>query len=390
VFVSYTNLDDSGKGFASELWKVLRSQSYDVFFFDHSSKEHLGQNVWTVIGREISRRDILVVICSKAISLSEGAELEFNLAMLRGKLVVPLKHNDAKLPDVLEVKIYARFDSQNSVDVFQSLAEALPAVHHRFLSLREERQRAIAKLPKKVPLKIVPPSRNAAMLLQSIVRAYHEDSILNQLCTVENYVESLHSNLIFFQIGKRVSIPKEWMELTDRVLLVDDLGATVALGERNYLNDFWSKQIRTEVFPAARFALNDFQQILQELASNMKPTALLSPIERYEEMASWNRNGLSQSGGIRWEYRSTKFVMKDGRELSIFWSNKFAPLDKFVLIDQSATRWVVKPDPDSGDRLTAFFVQNEKDPQNKVDFYIKTVGTARLVASERVKLFRFD
>jgi hypothetical protein len=50
----------------------------------------------------------------------------------------------------------------------------------------------------------------------------------------------------------------------------------------------------------------------------------------------------------------------------------------------------VKPDAKTGDRLTAIFVEDEKDPKTKVDFLATTVVSARLVNPDRLKLFKFE
>jgi len=131
-----------------------------------------------------------------------------------------------------------------------------------------------------------------------------------------------------------------------------------------------------------------FEQILQQLSVGMNPTVLFAPIDVFVKMTSWMRNGLRRTGVIKWESGTAYFVLEDGGQLRILWSNKYAPLDHFSLVDASATRWVVKPDPISGNRLTASFVENEKD-LSKVDFLVKTVISAELINLNGVELFKF-
>jgi hypothetical protein len=179
---------------------------------------------------------------------------------------------------------------------------------------------------------------------------------------------------------------REDMEKSSNVLLVDELGRSVALGERNYLRDVWTKTEPLNKYPMPRFNSEDFQQILRELSFGMNPSVLLVPIEKYVEMASWTRSNL---GPMIWDSKGPLSVLSDGRNLRIIWSNMYAPLDKFILVDQSAIRWIVKPDLSTQLRLTALFVENAKDP-NKIDFYIKTVARAELSNMSRVKLLRFE
>lgn len=70
------------------------------------------------------------------------------------------------------------------------------------------------------------------------------------------------------------------------------------------------------------------------------------------------------------------------------WSNRYAPLDRFLLVDPAATRWLVKPDEFTGGRLTARLVENAKD-RDKVDFYVRTIVNAELVNVDGVRPFRF-
>lgn len=92
-------------------------------------------------------------------------------------------------------------------------------------------------------------------------------------------------------------------------------------------------------------------------------------------MASWIGAG---EVTLRWGSGTTDLVLVDGRELRIYWSNKYAPLEDLVLIDPSTTKWAIKPDKETTRRLTSVFVENAKDP-GKVDFFIRTVFRAELV-----------
>jgi len=344
-----------------------------------------------MLANEIAKRDVVIVVCTAAITASDGSDFEINQALSRGKLVVPMRYDDAPVPETLFSKIHDVFDDDNYYSKFDSVARVLPQLYERHLLIQNERQKARAKF-QKLPViqpSVVRPSERGAKLLESIVQAYYRDSLIEQVSLIENYDSSVHRELSFIQIGLRVPIPKDWMEETDRIVLVEELGTSVALGERNYLRNIWSKEIETEIFSTDEFNLEGFQQILHELSAGINPTVLFAPIDAFVRVASWIRNKIRPTVAIKWERGQAYFVLEDDRELKMFWSNKYAPLDHFVLIDPSATRWVVKPDPFSGKRLSATFVKNEKD-LNKVDFLVKTVTSAELVNSNGVKLFKFE
>jgi hypothetical protein len=231
----------------------------------------------------------------------------------------------------------------------------------------------------------VPPSENGVLLLRSIARAYYEESVVQRLTVLENYDATRDAEVAFSQIGIRVTIPRQDMEKTDRVLLVDDLGRSVALGERNYLRHIWGKSVSLETLPASEFNADGFQSVLEKLSGGTNSTALLAPIEKYVEMAGWIRNTLRP---FRWDSGGMFFILGDGRELKIIWSNVYAPLDHFILVDPSATHWIVKPDMKTKNRLTAMFVENENDPA-KIDFYIKTTVGAQVINTGGIRFFRF-
>jgi len=232
----------------------------------------------------------------------------------------------------------------------------------------------------------VQPSHRGALLLQSIVNAYYESSIVEAATRVQAYNESVENDKTFLQIGMRVAIPRSDMEKTDRVLLVDEIGVSVATGERNYLRDIWLKNLEVEKHPAHEFTATSFRHIIHKLSSGINPTIMFAPIDKYVEVASWIHAG---EPIIRWSpSHGANFVLEDGRELKIVWSNKYAPLDCFILVDRSATHWTFKPDSSSGGRLTAIYVENEKDI-GKVDFYVKTVVNADVINRTGVRLFSF-
>ena len=251
---------------------------------------------------------------------------------------------------------------------------------------RVERMSIRPRLSPFVQAREIEPTENGARLLQSIIQGYADETIVQDLTSIEEFDANLHQQLTFSQIPIRVSIPRDWIDESNRVILVEELGASIALGERNRLRDSWSEQIRTTSFPSDKFTADGFSDIVRELSSGMNPKALLAPIEKYVEIASWIRQGV---GVVRWGPGTGTYISDGGRELKIFWSNMYAPLDCFILVDPTATRWIVKPDSKTGGRLTATFVEDVND-WSKVDFYVKTVVCEELLHRERIKLFKFD
>jgi hypothetical protein len=104
----------------------------------------LGAPLWgeTGIPMEIKNRDILVVLCTtNAILASPGVEREWGIALRNQKLVVPLKYDNAPVPNGL-IEIYETFTAQNYVAIFNQVAENLPVNYRRHCD-RQERNRII-------------------------------------------------------------------------------------------------------------------------------------------------------------------------------------------------------------------------------------------------------
>jgi hypothetical protein len=389
VFISYTDIDRHGKQFAAQLKKQLEQAGYDVFFFDHSAKNHLGRPLSDVLAQEIDNREMIIVVCTEAISASYGADFEYNHALSREKLVVPLKYDESTVPSPLTSRVHDSFDDRSSTDKFDSIAQTLLSSYQEHLRDQKRRQEIKAKLQTlpKVEPKPIQPSSRGLKLLQSIKKAYNETSLVQNLSIVENYEPSIHAQLTFGQICLRVPILSSLIEETNRFLLVDDIGRSIAFGERRHLQDVWSKQVQVNRFSKGEFNSEGFQRLVLKLSAGINPTILLAPIERYVEVNSWWMHG--RTTGMRWELGRSYLVLEDGREFRLFWSNKHAPLDYFVLVDASATRWVVKPDPAMSGRLTTMFVENERDSA-KIDFLVKTVVSADLINANGIKAFSFE
>lgn len=392
VFISYTSKDSDGKRFAIELQRILIGNGYDVFVFDHLKKEHLGAELWYLLTDEIVNRQVVVVLCTRDINKSRGARFEISHALERNKLIVPLKFGDAPVPDPIAIYVREHFDESNYRSVFTSIAMGLPKSyedHLQRIDRMEQERESFRRRPPTEP-RIVPTPEGGDQLLSSIVKGYHRNSVVEQVSVLENFDFSLHSALTFGHIGLRVPIDRDWIGNPSHYVIVDDFGKSVAWGERNYLRDLWCGYIRTEIIPLSRFTFQEFAEILKEMSSGMSPKALFAPIGMYVKFMSVVRNAPFGKWPIRWEDGKSFYLLEDGRELRMFWSNKYAPLDHFVLVDPSATRWCVKPDRNSGDRLTAVFVENERDPKMKIDFLVETVVSAQLVDPNGIRLFKFE
>jgi hypothetical protein len=148
VFVTYTNRDGLGHGFAEALHRTLAHEGYDSYYFDHSSRDHLGGLVWDVIADQIDNRDLLIVLCTTALMGSFAARREYNLALTWEKQVIALPFDDAPIPRALSANIHTNctFDQNDYVIKFQLLCVDLPDSFKNHLKDQRERLKVMEAL----------------------------------------------------------------------------------------------------------------------------------------------------------------------------------------------------------------------------------------------------
>jgi len=76
-------------------------------------------------------------------------------------------------------------------------------------------------------------------------------------------------------------------------------------------------------------------------------------------------------------------VLGDGTKLRIFWSNRVAPIDRFVILDKESGVWKVKLDPETKARLTVA-IGRPPSPPFAVTFLAETVVKYEIVDPARL------
>ena len=89
---------------------------------------------------------------------------------------------------------------------------------------------------------------------------------------------------------------------------------------------------------------------------------------------------------IDWNASPRKVVILDGGvRLNLYFSSGAAPLDRFVVLDSSRMTWKVKPDLESGERLTVAIGQSRIETgQEGVIFLAETVAKFEVDAEAAV------
>lgn len=183
-------------------------------------------------------------------------------------------------------------------------------------------------------------------LVNRIREAYERDSTIGDMTIVRRYSERLHRDQHFVQIYSRQKIPAAW--LTDSIYSLDpfydDVGTSIAVGEKNYLIKQLEKYAETETHTIEAFDLNEIINGIIELrqAGNMH-LKLFIPINHYVEFHSAIRNYPPERIDMHYERGREYLSVNRGYSAQVFWSNKFIDLEKVLIFDHGFGSWIVKP-----------------------------------------------
>ena len=148
-----------------------------------------------------------------------------------------------------------------------------------------------------------------------------------------------------------------------------DLGRSIARGETRYIFEELQKipqsvtpvDLQNPDFEPIRNAANEMHEI------GCSPNVLCVPIDFFLTV---NKHQWCEFGG---EPGLHLVRIPEGPTLRVFWSTKYTPLNRFVIVDSSRTRWTVKLDPETQERLTVVIGEPGNQP-GSVMFLAETVA----------------
>ena len=163
------------------------------------------------------------------------------------------------------------------------------------------------------------------------------------------------------------------------------LGRTIALGEKRYIFEELQKVVAAEgeqvsaKEPSFGALANAVSQV-RARGREYSPDTLCAPIGFMVPL------GGDGSLKIDWNASPRKVVILDGGvRLNLYFSSGAAPLDRFVVLDSSRMTWKVKPDLESGERLTVAIGQSRIETgQEGVIFLAETVAKFEVDAEAAV------
>jgi hypothetical protein len=204
-----------------------------------------------------------------------------------------------------------------------------------------------------------------------ILQSYETHSVVGQVALVAEVLDREPSGYKVISRSEARSLP----QFNDPTVFWDpycsELGQQVALGEMAYIFEVLvagAPDFEASISSASPVFDPLFAAASQLRRQGFRPDVLCAPISFMVEFLD------VLSGNMAWgSHPRETLTLPDGTELRIFWSNSVAPISKFVLFDSSASLWRVKPDPETGHRLTIAIGEPEKGPKESVTWLAETV-----------------
>jgi len=154
------------------------------------------------------------------------------------------------------------------------------------------------------------------------------------------------------------------------------MGWGVAFGERTYMFEVLKSNVPF-IAGTASNGESDFEPVIRAIETlaeaGYAPDILCAPISLMVEFIE------AFGEEMRWgSHPRATLITPQGRELRVFWSNKFVTLDRFIVFDSAYSLWKVKPDPDTGHRLSVAIGELPEEP-GAVAWLAETVARYELM-----------
>lgn len=384
VFISYASKD--GLQHAVKVKEYLSSHGITVFLERHDVL--VGTPPWIRIGQEIADADILVLVGTRCAYDSYGVRLEISAALNQKRPVVTLRHDDAKIIEILLALKYADFTSEEELNQickrisneFDSIIEG-----HRtsFLVIEQEAKKETQQRPlfyvasgySSEPAADISGLNETTLrnALSSMNTGYESSTIVPYVASIRRFDIARDSENGFVQIGRYFFHPLESFVISDIVVLFDDIGKSVALGERNLINEKLLEHRSSVEVPVKEMTLQRIREIVAELRrEGFSPNTMLAPIDQYSTChMKWLRE---EPQVMQWQQPGLVLALDGETRLRVFWSNRYVPQDEFIILDSGIGVWVVKPDPQTGKAFTAMISRSRLYPETRVEVLAKTVA----------------
>ena len=372
VFISYAG--DGGLDYAKEARPVFTAGGHDSYMWEHSRA--LGTLPWEEISVSVIGSDTVFYICTSRSPDSYGQRLEVSYAMNNRIPILAIRVDSAALPPVLTAFTHATWQSHEFTvkcgDLASHLAEVLARIKHidpteiatQKLDPIANRNAHIVALNKRTSALL---SGRAEQLRQDTLQAYLEGTIAQRVARTAQQIGDNTSGFVTIELWTRVSLEDfngtnwEWRPF------FTDLGRRLNSEEEKYLMEVIIGQIKGEEGTISREE-PDFASLVQRIylleKTGMEPNIILAPVDMLPAFYKHFRSNLD------WSIHPERLTLLQS-QLSIFWSNRFAPSDAFIVCNSNAGTWMIIPDEITGHAITVGIGQSSLYP-DKVEVGAET------------------
>lgn len=203
-------------------------------------------------------------------------------------------------------------------------------------------------------------------LEDQIKNSYNNASILNYVCTLKAVSKDVDHGT-FEQFAGRYLINRNHVTDSSHILLLGELGVSVAIAEIQYLiNEFSNYEKQT----IASFSIEKILDVVYEIKSKgYNPNLVFIPIEYYFQIFEWNKT--NKPVGSKGSSFDTLYLDAE-TSLQVKYSNKKIELEDVIITSKEVNNWNYRPGEESEDRFTAKFDWGIEDKENTV-VLVKTV-----------------
>ncbi|MBI4596013.1 MAG: toll/interleukin-1 receptor domain-containing protein [Candidatus Tectomicrobia bacterium] len=374
IFISYANVD--GLGYAKKAREIFEKSRHETWLYENHKTP--GAPTWREISTKIiNESDAVFYICTPSSSSSYGQGLEAEYALNNRVRIIPVRIDTSEVPPELTAYNNVNWEGNKFSENCTIFAHDLPNTINRIPKLqgdietkpiepkmnRQEYIKRLNSLVNQLDLKRVQESK------QQIMDSYLKASIPRQIALIEQTTPSNDSGFVTIQHYELLSLddfnsPQWWWGP-----YFSDLGRALARGERSYLQKTIKQKINADERDISR-SVPDFQVLEAQIAAlslrGIEPDTILAPVnaEIYLPFTEKYYAPQVSPGGPR--------QAKIGEtQLNLFWSNKYSPLDCFIIFSHRAGTWNVVPDEDTGAAITIALGQS-KLYTDKVEVGVET------------------
>ncbi|MEL7562278.1 hypothetical protein [Dehalogenimonas sp. 4OHTPN] len=167
-------------------------------------------------------------------------------------------------------------------------------------------------------------------------------------------------------------------EFNDRSYIWDpyfcDVGRAIANGEKRYFH----QQVSSTIVPKnvtileSKPSFDILTNVVSELAEKGEPpNTIIAPVyllsDFYKEFTP----------RMVFECKKQESVILGNLQMKIFWSNKYAPLDTFLIFNSNAGEWTYIGDPNQNSRL--WFAIGESERLGNVEYWIEVLISYNII-----------